>query len=147
MFGKEIYNDAEFRLHGEILEKVDNVVHLGLPIGDKVTVNNFLKDKFKKVERSFYSLYTLGCRRNKLNPFIISELYKTFSQSILLYGFEILNYSKTAINEINIRQNILIKNTIGLSKYVKTTPLFAALKIKPPKIHSGNQSKEISHST
>ena len=27
-------------------------------------------------------------------------------------------------------QNILIKNTIGLSKYVRTTPLFTALRIK-----------------
>jgi hypothetical protein len=63
-------------------------------------------------------------------PFTIGELYKTLSQSILLYGFEVLNYSTTAINELNIRQNILIKNTIGLSKYVRTTPLFTALRIK-----------------
>ena len=72
----------------------------------------------------------MGCRPNGLNPFIVSDIYKTFSQSILLYGLEVLNYSATAINEVNIRQNILIKNTIGLSKFVKTTPLFTALRIK-----------------
>ena len=72
----------------------------------------------------------MGCRPSDLNPFIISELYKTFSQSILLYGFEVLNYSSIAINEVNIRQNILIKNTIGLSKFVRSTPLFTALRIK-----------------
>ena len=44
----------------------------------------------------------MGCRPSDLNPFIISELYKTFSQSILLYGFEVLNYSSIAINEVNI---------------------------------------------
>jgi hypothetical protein len=41
-------------------------------------------------------------------PFTIGELYKTLSQSILLYGFEVLNYSTTAINELNIRQIILM---------------------------------------
>jgi hypothetical protein len=56
----------------------------------------------------------MGCRPNGLFPFTICELYKTFNQPILLYGFEVLNYSATAINELNIIHNILIKNTIGL---------------------------------
>jgi hypothetical protein len=48
----------------------------------------------------------------------------------MLYGFEIFNYSNSAVNELNIRQNILIKHSIGLSKFVRTTPLFTALRIK-----------------
>ena len=106
------------------------MIHLGLPIGSREYTNNNLKEKFKKVERSFFSLYGLGCKPNGLNPFTISEIYKTFCQSILLYGLEIFNFSNATINEINIRQNILIKHSIGLSKFVKTTPLFTALKIK-----------------
>ena len=34
------------------------------------------------------------------------------------------------MNELNVRQNILVKNTMGLSKFVKTIPLFVALNIK-----------------
>ena len=48
----------------------------------------------------------------------------------MLNGFEVLNYLTTAINEVNIRQNILIKNVIGLSKFSKSTPLLNALNIK-----------------
>ena len=48
----------------------------------------------------------------------------------MLYGFEVLNYSAATVNELNVRQNILIKNTMGLSKYVKTTSLFYVLRIK-----------------
>jgi hypothetical protein len=48
----------------------------------------------------------------------------------LLYGLEIFNFSNGTINELNIRQNILIKHSIGLVKFVKTTPLFSALRIK-----------------
>ena len=35
VFGDEIYKDAEFKLQIEKLDKVDNLIHLGLPIGDK----------------------------------------------------------------------------------------------------------------
>jgi hypothetical protein len=61
---------------------------------------------------------------------MISEIYKTFCQSILLYGLEIFNFSNGTINELNIRQNILIKLSIGLAKFVKTTPLSSPLRIK-----------------
>jgi hypothetical protein len=94
------------------------VIHLGLgPIGSREYTNIYLKEKFKKVERSFYSLYSLGCKPNVLNPFTISEIYKIFCQSILLYGLEIFNFSNGTINELNIRQNILIKHSIGLAKF------------------------------
>ena len=48
----------------------------------------------------------------------------------MLYGFEIFNYSNSAVNELNIRQNILIKHSIGLSKFVRITPLFMFMRIK-----------------
>jgi hypothetical protein len=53
----------------------------------------------------------------------------------LLYGLEIFNFSNGTISELNIRQNLLIKHSIGLAKYVKTTPLFSALRIKSIKHH------------
>ena len=62
VFGNVIYEDAMFTLNGQIIHKIENVIHLGLPIGDKAFTDNFIKDKFKKVERSFNSLYAMGCR-------------------------------------------------------------------------------------
>ena len=59
-FGKEVFNDAKFTLQNQELCYSENVIHLGLPIGSREFVNNHLKGKFKKVERSFYSLYGLG---------------------------------------------------------------------------------------
>ena len=41
-----------------------------------------------------------------------------------------LNISNTQINSLNIRQNILIKRSIGISKFSKTKPLFQCLKIE-----------------
>ena len=65
-----------------------------------------------------------------MDTLAVAEIYRTFSQSILLYGFEIWNYSKTKMNELKVRQNILVKNTIGLPKLSKKTPLFVSLNIK-----------------
>ena len=89
VFGNEIYTDAKFFLSDKELTRVDQTTHLGLPIGSRTFVNNYTKEKFRKVEISFYSLYSLGCRPNGLNPLTMASLYKTFSQSIMLYGFEL----------------------------------------------------------
>ena len=94
------------------------MIHLGLPIGSREYTNNYLKEKFKKVERSFYSLYNFGCKPTGLNPLSISDIYKTFCQSILLYGIEIFNFSNGTINELNIRQNILIKHSIDITSTI-----------------------------
>jgi hypothetical protein len=100
--------DAEFRLYCVIQDNVDNDVDLVFPKINSVAVYNLLKGKLEKEERSFYSLYMLGCRRNGLDPFIISEFFKTINKLILLYGFEVLCYPMKTINKV-IRQNILIK--------------------------------------
>ena len=75
-------------------------------------------------------MHSLGCNSNGLNFFTISSIYKKFSQSIFYYGLETNYIRKECIKKLNIRQNILIKNTLGLSRYCKTTPLLFSLKIK-----------------
>ena len=85
-------------------------MHLGLPIGNLKHVENFFSDKFRKVERSFYSLNSLGVNSTGLNYFIISNIYKKFSQSSFYYGLE-TNYLRIeCLNKINVRQNVLLTN-------------------------------------
>jgi hypothetical protein len=45
-FGKEVYNDAKFTFQNQELCYSENVIHLGLPIGSREFVNNYLKEKF-----------------------------------------------------------------------------------------------------
>ncbi len=47
-----------------------------------------------------------------------------------MFIIKLQNYSATVINEVNLRQNILIKNSIRLSKYVRKTLFFTALRMK-----------------
>ena len=63
---------------------------------------NFFSEKFRKVERSFYSLNSLGVNSTGLNYFIISNIYKKFSQSSFYYGLETNYLRKECLNKINI---------------------------------------------
>jgi hypothetical protein len=101
-----------------------------MPIGDKKFVENHFLNKFRKVEKSFYSLNSVGCKPNGINYFMIAKLYKKFCQSIFFYGLETNFISKTTLNILNVRQNILVKNVLGFSKYVHTKPLFQSLCIE-----------------
>ncbi len=128
--GKNRFGTHEFKIEGEILPIVDSFIYLGLPINNKFSNNDYFEDKMKKVERSFYSLYGLGCKPRHLDPVVIGFIYKQFCQSIFRYGLECLYLTATKLHEFDIRQNILIKQSIGLSKYALSTPLLNALKIE-----------------
>ena len=73
-----------------LLNKEDGFIYLGLPIGNNEYKEDFIENKFKKTERSFYSLYKLGCKPYALCPRTIAFIYKQFSQSIFKYGLEVL---------------------------------------------------------
>ena len=128
-FGPKSYNQNIEMNHSK-LPFNKNFIYLGFPIGDQKFSEEFVEMKFKKLEKSFYSLYSLGCQPCGLNPMTTSFIYKQYCQSILKYGLEFVFITKRNLESVNIRQNILIKRSIGLSKFVKTTPLFNCLKIE-----------------
>ena len=47
------------KMNNSEIPKVDNIIYLGLPIGDDKFKEDFIKTNFKKCERAFYSLYGL----------------------------------------------------------------------------------------
>ena len=69
-----------------------------------------------KSERAFYSLYGIGCRPYALNPRTIAFIYKQFAKSIFRHGLDMLEISCTQLNTLEIRQNKLVKNAIGIGK-------------------------------
>ena len=130
LHGKSIISDAKFTLNENHIKRVGNLIHLGPPIGNQKHIEEFFCEKFKKVEKSFYSLSSVGCNSKGLNYFIVSNIYKKFCQSIFYYGLETNYFRKDCLKKLDLRQSIFIKNIFGLSKYSKTTPLLKALNIK-----------------
>ena len=88
--GVSLINYPKLKINDRLLEKVSILTHLGLPIGNQQHVEDFFNWKFNKVERVHYSLYSLGCNKNGLNFFWISNIYKKFSQSIFYYGLKLI---------------------------------------------------------
>ena len=124
------FESKSFKINGSELPTVDSFVYLGLPLSKKSDNNNFFEEKFKKVERAFYSLYGLGCKPRHLSPRSIGFIYKQYCQSIIRYGLECLHLPEYKIKEFNIRQNMMLKQAIGLSKFALSTPLLNALKVE-----------------
>ena len=93
-------------------------------------MEEFFCEKSRQVERSFYSLYSLGCNNNGFNFHIIANIYKKFCQSIFYYGLEINFIRKQCLNQLRVRQNTLLKNIIGISKFCRSIALMNVVKIK-----------------
>ncbi|RNA20732.1 hypothetical protein BpHYR1_027271 [Brachionus plicatilis] len=106
---------TDFKLNGSTIPKVQSLIYLGLPIGNQKSINDFVENKMKKVEKSFYSLNSVGCKPKLMKPETIAFIYKQFSQSIFRYHLDNIFINEKSLKEFDIRQNILIKRFIGLT--------------------------------
>jgi hypothetical protein len=126
---ERILSEPTFLLNQAPLTKVDSIIHLGLPIGNKQFVENFWNEKSKKIGKSLYSLNGIGLRAYGMDPLTLSKIYSIYCQPVFNYGLELLFISKSKLKQYDSAQATLIKNNIGLSKYHRSTPLLAALNI------------------
>ena len=94
-FNEENNSMDEFEISGEKIPKKTEFTYLGLPIGNDATIGEYVEKKFRKVEKAFYSLYSIGCKPNGLHPYTIGFFYKKFCQSIFRYGLESIFLNET----------------------------------------------------
>ncbi|RNA41152.1 beta, partial [Brachionus plicatilis] len=66
---------------------------------------------------SLYSLYPLCCKPRNMAPEMIGFLYKQYCQSILRYSMDNIFISESKLNELNTRQNVIVKRTIGINSF------------------------------
>ncbi|RNA02401.1 hypothetical protein BpHYR1_045385 [Brachionus plicatilis] len=119
-----------FTLNGYEIPQTENVEYLDLPIGNSEFVWNFVEEKWKKVEKSFYSLYGLGCKPKAAPPGLVGFLYKQYCQSIFRYHLDLVFVGETKLGELDIRQNLLIKRMFDIKKYARFRPMLEALRLE-----------------
>ncbi|CAF0862194.1 unnamed protein product, partial [Brachionus calyciflorus] len=100
-FKSKVNFDSKFILNGKIVPNVSGFIYLGLPIGNQSYINEFLENKWKSVEKALYSLYGLGCKSKMLNPFLVSFLFKTYSQSIFRYVLDNFLITESKLKELD----------------------------------------------
>ena len=124
---------GDFKLGQVSIIRSEGFIYLGLPIGDEKFIERFVSDKFRNCEKSLYSLRVIGCKPNSLNPLAIAFIFKQFCQSIIKYSLDNLYLSNKFLNLLNVRQNILIKNILGIKYFARAQPLLNELKIEQVK--------------
>ncbi|CAF0857609.1 unnamed protein product [Brachionus calyciflorus] len=127
LYKSKITFDSNFSLNGNIIPNVSGFIYLGLPIGSNEFLYDFLEKKWKSVEKSMFSLYGLGCKPKMMSPNLVSFLFKTYCQSIFRHVLDNVFISETKLKEFDKRQNLLIKQVIGLKKYSKMKELRNAI--------------------
>ena len=118
---------SDLSICGGQLKKVENFDYLGLPIGSTEYTEKYYENKFRTVEKSFYSIRRIGIHKGFWFPKTLGFIYKQYCQSIFNYGLELVHINKRQLKKLESRQAALFKITLGLSKYCRNKPLLEAL--------------------
>ena len=127
--GGNFTTNETFKLCGEELRRTEGFIYLGLPIGGVNYVNKYWQNKFRNVEKALFSLRNIGLHKDYINPQCLGFIYKAYCQSIMIYGLELVYMGKSLRKELDIRQGIVVKSSLGLSKFSRTRPLLSALNL------------------
>ena len=122
--------DFDFVLAGGSIPKKDGFIYLGLPVGCNAFVESFYCDKMTSCEKALYSLKNIGCNPLMLHPHAIGFIYKQFCQSILKFGFEFVHLKKSFLSKLDVRQNILLKNILGIRHRARFKVILNELKVE-----------------
>ena len=129
VFGKHyLESEPQWYLNGCKVENSDEVNYLGAILSN--SSSKHIENRIAKCRRAFYSLQGAGMCENGVEPKVKSYLWRTALQPILSYGNDCLNIQRTDLFKMEKLQAKLIKASLGLSKYMRTTPLIRALDIR-----------------
>ncbi len=126
-FGKCYVERPAWYLNGTELPTCDELNYLGV-----VMSRNSYSHQQKRIQacrQGFYGLQGSGLCDRGVTPDIIAHLWKTMLQPVLTYGIQSLPFRKTDVMDMDKLQAKLIKSTLGLSKYCRTSPLLNAMNI------------------
>jgi hypothetical protein len=124
-----MFPGTEFTLNNAKLNKTNCLEYLGIEIDNKLDFDSTTLKKFSNVSKSIFSLSFLGLTPNGVNPELQAFLYKTYCLSQFTYALETTTLKKSTIDFLNVSQNNLIRQMIGLNKYCHISKILRALKI------------------
>ena len=128
IFGKNTFvNQPSWYLNNCSIGVANEVDYLGAVIGNNN--QSHISKRIKSCRRSFYNLQSAGLCSNGVKPQVASYLWRSALQPMLLYANNCLNVPKYQLLELTRIQSKLVKASIGLGKFLRSTPLINALGI------------------
>ena len=128
-FGPQFFKNSSFFLDNILIPKVENIVYLGVKIDNKLNFNCTAIEKFNNVQKAVYSLSFLGLKPDSVSPHLQSFIYKTYCLSQFTYGLETTVLNKDTRNYLNICQNNILRQVLGIQKFCHMTNILKCLKI------------------
>ena len=130
VLGRNYLPQPVWRLNNCNISVQNNIDYLGATLcNDKDFPVLHVKNRISKCRKAFYSLQSAGMCSNGVEPRVISHLWKTALQPVLLYGDECFHLKTKHVNELSKTQSKLLKAALGLRKHMRSTPLLAALNV------------------
>ena len=128
-FGQLVIPDVSFELSNGILNVADEITYLGVKINKDLNFDYLTCEKFKNVQKSIFSLSYLGLKPNMISPFLQAFIYKTYCLSQFTYGLETSTLTRKSREFLNISQNNLIRQIVGLSFSCHISKIFKCLRL------------------
>lgn len=128
-FGTQFFEDSSFYLNNILIPKVDSIIYLGVKIDNKMNFSGTSTEKFGNVQKAVYSLSFLGLKPNSISPQLQSFVYKTYCLSQFTYGLETTVLNCETRNYLNICQNNILRQILGLHKFCHMSNILKCLKI------------------
>ena len=128
-FGPQFFNNSHFYIDNTLVPKVDHIKYLGVKIDKHLNFKDSSIEKFKNVQRSVFSLSFLGLKPHVISPNLQSFIYKTFCLSQFTYSLETTVINRDTRNYLNVCQNNILRQIIGLKKYAHMSKVLKSLRI------------------
>ena len=115
-------------LNGSQLKMYDSIDYLGAILSNDHSLH--FERRIKSCRQAFYGLQSAGLCDSGVKPYTAAHMWKVAVQPVLLYACQSVPTSKTCVKHMDMLQAKLIKASLGLSKYMRTTPMINAMNIQ-----------------
>jgi hypothetical protein len=128
-FGPQFFENTTFFINKNEISKVDEITYLGVKINKNLNFNESAIEKFTEVQKSVFSLSFLGLQPKSISPKLQSFIYKTYCLSQFTYALETSVLNKNTRKYLNVCQNNLLRQILGLHKYCHMSNILKCLRL------------------
>ena len=111
-------------LNGVTLVNSDSIKYLGVTLANKLSVH--VNDRIAACKRAYYAMQGAGFCNVTTNANILAYLWESAIRPVLLYGCSSVHINKESMLKMEILQAKLLKTSIGVHKFCKTSPILQA---------------------
>ena len=122
-------SQPQWTIKGRQLKVTDTFSYLGAVFGNGGSAEH-VDQRIRAAKNAHRSLQAAGLHANGLDPLAAMHVYSLVVQPCLNYGAHAIDLSTTELRALDTTHSNLIKWSLGLSKFCRSTPLLRALGVQ-----------------